>query len=141
MKKVLLVLAMAGVFVACGDKKKSDKPTTGGDTATTSTTPPANETTTTTPSTGTPTFADAEVQKYVDDYTAFVNSYLEAVKGKDMGKMSDLSMKASEWSSRSTAIAQKLASSPDEAKKFSDYMMKLSADWTEAAKAMIPTGK
>ncbi len=138
MKKVLLVLAVAATMVACNNKKKGDAKVEG-DTTTTTTTNTTNTTTTTTVSDGVPTFADAEVQSYVNDYTAFVNSYMEAYKSKDMTKVQELSGKMQEWSGRSMTIGQKLANNPEEAKKFSDYMTKLSTDWANAAKAMMPS--
>ena len=134
MKKLFLILAMGDVLVSCGNKKKDEKKAEGDTTSTTSTT----TTTTTTTTVGVPTFADAEVQQYVNDYTAFVNSYMDAAKNKDMAKLTDISMKATDWANRSASISQKLANNPEEAKKFSDYMTKLSQDWAEAAKAMMP---
>ena len=142
MKKLFAVLALAGVLVSCDSKKKEDKKVEGDTTTTTTTTvdpAPTTTTTTTTTTNETPKFADAEVQKYVDDYAAFVRSYVDAYKGKDMTKVQELSAKMSDWSTRSAAISQKLAASPDEAKKFSDYMVKLSQDWADAAKAMTPS--
>ena len=137
MKKVLFVLAVAGVMASCGDKKKSDKPAEVKDTTTATTTTTTTTTTTATP--GVPTFADPEVQSFVNDYTAFVNSYLDAYKAKDMTKVSELAAKMTEWSGRSAAIGNKLAANPEEAKKFTDYMTKLSQDWANAAKAMMPS--
>jgi hypothetical protein len=131
MKKVLFVLAVAGVMASCGDKKKSDKPAEVKDSITTTTT-------TTTPP-GVPAFADAEVQAFVNDYTVFVQSYLDACKAKDMAKAQELSMKMNDWSSRSMAIGNKLAGNPDETKKFNDYMSKLTQDWANAAKSMMPS--
>lgn len=138
MKKVFTILAVAAVMVSCGNKKKGDKPADGKDTAATTTTNNGGETT---PITATAGFADAEVQKYVDDYTAFVNSYLDAVKGKDMTKITDLSMKAADWANRSMDVSKKLAANPEETKKFADVMTKLSNDWAEAAKALVPNMK
>ena len=135
MKKVLLVLAVAGVMVACNNKKKEDKDTKVDTTTTTTDKMDKMDNTTTT---GIPTFADAEVQSYVNDYTAWVNAYMDAYKTKDMTKISEYSMKAQDWSSRSMTISQKLANNPDEAKKFSDYMTKLANDMANAAKAMTP---
>src|SRR5690242_8552107 len=123
MKRVLLVLAVAGVMVSCGSKKKADKGTTT-DTATTTTTDKMGDQTSTSTATtsGVPTFADAEVQKYVNDYTAFVTSYVDAYKAKDMTKVQELATKMQDWSSRSISVSQKLAANPEEARKFSDYI-------------------
>jgi hypothetical protein len=140
MKKFFAMLAIAGILVSCGGKKKADKPAEGDTTTTTTnTTTPTNSGDNTTPvNMGTPAFGDAEVQKYVDDYTAFVNGYLDAVKGKDMTKIQELSMKASEWTNRSMEISKKLAASPDDAKKFTDFMSAMSQKWTDAAKELMP---
>lgn len=131
------MLAIAGIMVSCGGKKKEgDKPADGKDTTTTTTTTPP--TTTTPTSSDKPTFADADVQKYVDDYTAFVNSYLDAVKGKDMGKIQELATKATEWSSKSMEMTKKLAANPDDAKKFGEYMTAMGQKWADAAKELMP---
>lgn len=135
MKKFFAVLAIVGVMTSCKDKKKDDpKP---AETTTTTTTDPGTTTTTTTTTTSSdvPKFADAEVQKYVDDYTAFVTSYVEAYKSKDMSKVADLSKNAADWASKSTAVAQKLAGNMDEATKFTNYMTKLSQEMTAAMTA------
>ncbi len=128
MKKLFALLAIVGVMASCNNKKKDEKKP--DETTTTTTTTTTTETTPTT--SGVPTFADAEVQKYVNDYTAFVSSYVEAYKSKDMTKVADMAKTMSDWGSRSTAVAQKLAANPDDAKKFSDYITKLSADLTAA---------
>lgn len=143
MKKVFAVLALVGVMASCNNKKKDEKKPEGDTTTTQTTTPPADNTTTTPAdnSGGVPTFADADVQKYVNDYTAFVQSYLDAYKAKDMTKVQELAGKMTEWSGKSAQVAQKLAANPDEAKKFSEYMTKLSTDWANAAKSMMPEMK
>ena len=136
MKKVLLVLAVAGVMVACNNKKKEDKDVKNDTTITTTDKTDKMDNTTTT--VGIPTFADAEVQAYVTDYTAWANSLMDAYRTKDMTKISEYTMKTQDWASRTMAISQKLANNPDEAKKFSDYMTKLGNDLAAAAKAMTP---
>jgi hypothetical protein len=140
MKKVFLVLTAAAVMVACSDKKKAAATDTKdtGTTTTTSTEKMDNSTSTTSTNGDVPTFSDPEVQKYVNDYTAFVNSYMEAYKSKDMTKVSQLATNMQEWSGRSMTIGQKLANNPTEAQKFSAYMTKLSQDWANAAKSMMP---
>ncbi|MBI5856571.1 MAG: hypothetical protein HZB42_02875 [Sphingobacteriales bacterium] len=138
MKKLFAILAIAGVMVACNNKKKDEKKPEGDSTATTTTTTTTTDPTTTTVA-GVPTFADAEVQSYVNDYTAFVNSYIDACKTKDMSKVQDLSLKATDWTSRSMDVVKKLAANQEEATKFSDFMSKMSQQWAEAAKALMPS--
>lgn len=134
MKKVFAVLALVGVLASCKDKKDEKKEDVKSDTAVV-TTPPPTDPGPTTDNTAVPKFADAEVQKYVDDYTAFVNGYVAAYKSKDMTKITEWSTKATEWASKTQTITMKLANSPEEATKFSNYMAKLSQDM---AAAMTP---
>jgi hypothetical protein len=133
MKKLFAVLALVAVMTSCKDKKKDEKKpdatttTTTSDPGTTTTT-----TTTTTSSSGIPTFADAEVQQYVNDYTAFVTAYVDAYKAKDYTKIAGMAQKMQEWGSRSMSVSQKLINNPTEATTFSNYMTKLSGDLTAA---------
>jgi len=143
MKKLFAVLALVGVMTSCKDKKKDDpKPeettTTTTTTTTDGTTPATTDAVTTS---DVPKFADADVQKYVDDYTTFAKGYMEACKSKDMTKFASISTSASEWASKSAAMATKLAANPEDATKFSNYMTKLATDMAEAAKAMMPGTK
>ena len=133
MKKLFAMLALIAVMTSCKDKKKDEKKP---DATTTTTTDPNATTTTTTATTTTssavPTFADAEVQQYVNDYTAFMTAYVDAYKGKDYTKIADMGQKMSDWSSRSMSVSQKLAGNAEEATKFSNYITKLSQDLTAA---------
>lgn len=143
MKKLFAVLALVGVMTSCKDKKKDEKKpeetTTTTPTTTDATTP--TETAPTTSGTEVPKFADADVQKYVDDYTAFATGLIDAYKSKDMTKIASLSTKASEWASKSSSMVTKLAANPEDATKFTNYMTKISTDLAEAAKAMMPATK
>ena len=141
MKKLFAVLALAGVMTSCKDKKKEEKKPE--DTTTTTTTPPTTTDATTAPventapaeNTGSstmPKFADAEVQKYVEDYTAFVTTYVNAANTKDMTKLATMTTSATQWASKSMDIAKKLMANPDDATKFSNYMSKLSEQMTAA---------
>lgn len=132
MKKLFAVLALVAVMTSCKDKKKDEKKPDA--TTTTTTTDPNSTTTTTTTTTSSdvPTFADAEVQAYVNDYTAFVTSYVNAYKAKDMTQIAAMTQKMSDWSTRSVSVSQKLAANPDEAMKFTNYITKLSEQLTAA---------
>ncbi len=127
MKKLFAVLAIAGVMVACNNKKKDEKKPEG-DTTTTTTTPPVTEPTTeTTPApAGVPTFSDPEVQKFANDYAAFMAEYKAGMS--DPAKLAELSTKLQDWSKRSTEIGMKLATKPEEAKAWADWVMALSKD-------------
>jgi PBP1b-binding outer membrane lipoprotein LpoB len=122
MKKLFAVLAIAGVMVACNNKKKDEKAPEKDTTSTTTTT-----TTETTPApAGVPTFSDPEVQKFANDYAAFMAEYKAGMS--DPAKLAELSTKLQDWSKRSTEIGMKLATKPEEAKAWADWVMALSKD-------------
>ena len=135
-------MTLFGVMTSCKDKKKEEKKpeetttstTTSPATTTDATTEPAENTAPSenTGSSAMPKFADAEVQKYVEDYTAFVTTYVNAAKTKDMTKVASLTSTATQWASKSMDIAKKLMANPDDATKFSNYMSKLSDQMTAA---------
>lgn len=126
MKKVFAVLALVGVMASCNNKKKDEKKPEGTDTTATTTTtdaPPADVTAT---PAGVPTFSDPEVQKFANDYAAFMAEYKAGMS--DPAKLADLSAKLTDWSKRSTDIGMKLATKPEEAKAWADWVMALSKD-------------
>ncbi|MCY7310112.1 MAG: hypothetical protein LH619_04975 [Chitinophagaceae bacterium] len=127
MKKIFAVLALVGVMTSCKSKKKEEvKP------AETTTTTPTEGTTTTTAATGVPTFSDPEVQKFANDYDAFMAEY--RVGMKDPAKLAELSKSMTDWSTRAQSIGMKLASTPDEAKKWADWALALSQQMMETMK-------
>jgi hypothetical protein len=131
MKKFLPVLALLVLFTACKGKeeKKPAEPTT--------TTPTTTEPATTTPtSTGVPTFSDPDVTAYVTAYEEYIANYKKVVESKDMSKMGDLAKTAQDLAAKATAATQKLASSPDDAKKLADYMTAKSAEVVELSKKL-----
>jgi hypothetical protein len=133
MKRVLLVLAVASVMVACNNKKK------GGDDkkpADTSATTNNNTNTNTNTNPAVPTFADPDVQAYVNAYEEYITAYEKVVESKDMTKMMDLSKTAQDLAAKGTAAAQKLSMSPEEAKKLSDYMTARSQYAVELSKKL-----
>jgi hypothetical protein len=138
MKKLFAVLALVAVMTSCKDKKKEPKIDVPVPSTTETITPSSDAATTTG---DVPKFSDPDVQKYANDYTAFVNGYVEAYKSKDMSKIASLATSASEWGTKSTAMFTKLATSPEEATKLTTYMSKLANDMVVAAKAMMPGTK
>jgi PBP1b-binding outer membrane lipoprotein LpoB len=124
MKKILAVLALAGVMVSCNNKKKDEKKPDADTTAVTppvTDNPPADA-----PPAGVPKFTDPEVQKFANDYAAFMAEYKAGMS--DPSKLQDLSAKMQDWSKRSTDIGMKLAANPEEAKAWADWVMALSKD-------------
>lgn len=130
MKKLLFVVAIAGVMTSCKDKK--DEKAVDATTTTTSTTEPTTTepttttTTTTTASTGVPTFSDPEVQQFANDYAAFIANYKAGMN--DPAKMQDLTKDMQKWTEKSQKIGMKLSQTPDEAKKWADWVMVISKD-------------
>lgn len=126
MKKVFAVLALAGVMASCNNKKKDEPKPEGDTTTTTTTTTEAPTTTTTTTTTGVPTFSDPEVQKFANDYAAFIAEYKAGMS--DPAKLADLSAKMQDWSKRSTDIGMKLAAKPEEAQAWANWVMEITKD-------------
>lgn len=129
MKKLFAILAIAGVMVACNNKKKDEKKPEGDSTATTTTTTTTDPTTTTTTSAGTPTFSDPTVQKFVDDYTAFIVQYKAGMN--DPAKMAELGKSMQEWSTRGAEVGMKLAANPEDLQKWSAW-------WEAISKELMP---
>jgi hypothetical protein len=115
MKKLFAVLALVGVMTSCKDKKKDEKKTDETTTTTTTTTDA------TTPISGVPTFSDPEVQKFANDYAAFIAEYKAGMK--DPAKLAELSKGMGEWSTRSQEIGLKLASNPEEAMAWAQWVL------------------
>ena len=127
MKKLFAVLALVGVMTSCKDKKKDDKKTEETTTTTPTTTEPTTTTpTTTTATTGVPTFSDPEVQQFANDYATFIANYKAGMN--DPAKMQDLTKDMQKWTEKSQKIGMKLAQSPDEAKKWADWVMVISKE-------------
>jgi PBP1b-binding outer membrane lipoprotein LpoB len=129
MKKLFAVLALAGVMASCNNKKKDEEKKADSDTTMTTTPPATDAPATDAPAAnadGVPTFSDPEVQKFANEYGAFMKEYKEGMK--DPAKLADLGAKMQEWSKKSTEIGMKLAAKPDEAKAWADWVMALSKD-------------
>lgn len=124
------MLALVSLMaVACKDKKedKKEEPTTTQPTTEPTTTPTTTEPApTTTNADGVPSFSDPEVQKFANDYAAFIKEYKAGMK--DPAKLSALAQKMQDWSKRATEIGTKLATSPDEAKKWTDWTMAIAKE-------------
>jgi hypothetical protein len=133
MKKLFAVLALVAVMTSCKDKKKDDKKmeetTTTSSTTEPSKTPPVDAPVEVT---GVPKFSDPEVQKFANDYGAFMMQYKAGMS--DPAKMTELSNKMQEWSKRSTEIGMKLASKPEEAQAWAMWISGLMKDMMPAVK-------
>lgn len=139
MKKIIAVLCVAGSFVACNDPKTPDATVEKKDSTVKTETPVAAPDSsskmaaaTTNAVIETPKFADADVQKFADEYTAFIKEASSAAG--DPAKTAEYTKKAQEWAAKMAPIAQKLAAKPEEMKKWSDYMQKIAANMTSQTK-------
>ena len=128
MKKMLLVLLTVGVIFSCGKKEEPKADDAATETQTETTAEPAKEDAAATEGA---TFKDAEVQKYVDDYKAYIKEVSEAVAANDATKIADLGTKAQEWATKSQEITTKLANDPEEAKKFGEELTRLSQEYAD----------
>jgi hypothetical protein len=115
MKKIFVIMALAGIMVSCGGKKKDaatpDKPTTNEP----SKMDPANNGA----MAGVPTFSDPEVQKFVNEYSAWIKDYKTGMA--DPTKAAEMAKTAQEWSGKMTGIAMKIATNPGELQKWTDW--------------------
>lgn len=127
MKKLFTVLALVGVMTSCKSKKKDEKKPDETTTTTTTTTEG-----TTTAMSGVPTFSDPEVQKFANDYAAFIAEYKAGMK--DPAKLMELSKNMQDWSTRATSVGMKLANHPEEAKAWADWMMACTKDMMPSMK-------
>ena len=132
MKKILSVIALAGIMASCNNTKEDKTETTKDTASTTTTTDPAPTNTTTTAADGVPNFSDPEVQKFANDYAAFIKEYKAGMS--DPARMQELSKQMQDWSTKSQNIGAKLASNPDDLKKWTDWVQEIS-------KSMMPGGK
>lgn len=124
MKRVLSLIAIIGIMASCNNKKEKTEETTTDTTAATTQDPATTTTTTTTVAPGVPTFSDPEVQKFANDYAAFIEGYRTGMA--DPAKAQELSKQMQEWSTKSQTIGMKLAQNPEEAQKWSEWMLAIS---------------
>jgi hypothetical protein len=131
MKKVILSCTAVALFtfglISCGENKETTTETTTTETTTTEEAKPAE----TTVASDAPTFSNEEVNKGLAEYKSMINDYVAAIESKDQAKIADLNTKAQAVSSSMSSWATKLK--PEETQKFSEYMTKLSQEWSAAA--------
>ncbi len=127
MKKFLSLIALVGIMASCNNKKeKKDEVKTDTTVTTDGKMDDGKMDNGTTANTGVPTFSDPEVQKFANDYAAFIAAYKAGMN--DPAKMAELSKNMQEWATKSQSIGMKLANSPDEAKKWADWVMELNKE-------------
>ncbi|WP_231427077.1 hypothetical protein [Pedobacter sp. Leaf250] len=138
MRKTILSIAAVGIFaatlVSCDNTKtktttSSDTTVVSGDT-TVKTTSKTEEV-----KSDVPTFSSDEVNKGLAEYAKLKDEYIAALKSKNQTEIQALSTKYSTWAQTASTWASKLK--PDEVQKYSDYMTKLSQEWSAAAQEAV----
>ncbi|MDV3866142.1 hypothetical protein CMU00_12660 [Elizabethkingia anophelis] len=133
MKRIILPLAVFTLVVSC-NKKTETTTTTSTDSLTTKTESGTTTSTTTTQvKAEVPKFSNEDVNKGLAEYQQLLTDYKTAIANKDQAKLTELAAKFQTWSQGAAAWASKLK--PEEQKQFSDYLMKASKEWTDAAQS------
>lgn len=136
MKKTICAVAAialsAVTLVSCENTRKtettkdSNTVSANGDTITKVTTK-----TTETVKTDIPSFSSEEVNKGLAEYAKLKDDYVAALKTQNAAELKVISEKYTVWANQATTWASKLK--PDEIQKYSDYVLKLSEEWSKAA--------
>lgn len=130
MKKFLTIVLLITVLVSCKDKKETPKADDNNIPATTiepTKTEPAITTETTVTNIEIPKFKDPEVQKFANEYAAFIKEYKAGSMNPE--KAPALNKAAQEWNEKSSKIADKLINTDaDEAMKLSTFLLTLSKE-------------
>ena len=136
MKKTICSVAaialLTASLVSCDSTKKTETTkdsstvSANGDTVTKVTTK-----TTETVKTDVPTFSSEEVNKGLAEYSKLKDEYVTALKTKNATEIKAISEKYTVWAGQAATWAGKLK--PDEIQKYSDYVLKLSEEWSKAA--------
>lgn len=121
MKNFFIPMAIVAVtLTSCKDEKKVE-PTTGTEEVAKSAEASAFKASA---SSDLPKFSTPEVQKFADEYSAFINESIDAAKSGDAAKIQELTVKSQEWVTKSQAVMAKMT--PEDAKLWSEYYAKLS---------------
>ena len=134
MKKLILLITITGSLLSCNNKKTADKAAGNDTTGTTMENKTDEKKETATQTNGVPNFSDPEVQKFANDYYAFLQEYKTALK--DPSKATEMANNMTEWSTRAGEISLKLASNPEDAKKWADWSMVVSQEFADATKEL-----
>lgn len=133
MKKKLLSVAaialLATTIISCSSEKKDDSANDTNQVAVVDSPAVSAETATTT--SDVPSFSNEEVNKGLAEFATLKNEYVAALKSKDAAKIQELGTKYTTWAQGAATWATKLKA--DEMQKYSDYMTKISKEWTDAA--------
>lgn len=126
MKKLIYPLVVITIsLTACKQETKTEEPKQSTEQTSDK---PVDETkapaSTESSSSDLPKFSSPEVQKFAEEYSAFVNESIEASKSGDATKVQELAAKSQEWATKSQDAMKKMT--PDDVKLWTDYYTKLS---------------
>lgn len=135
MKKKLLSVAaialLATTIISCSSEKKDDSASDTNQVSVVDSPEVSAETATTSTVSDVPSFSNEEVNKGLAEFATLKEEYLAALKSKDAAKIQELGAKYSTWAQGAATWATKLKA--DEMQKYSDYMTKISKEWSDAA--------
>jgi len=141
MKKTLLSVAAIALFattiVSCQNDKKgtegadSTKTEVSDSSSTAATTETPAATTETPAKADVPTFSSEEVNKSLAEFNTLKDQYVAALKSKNTAEIQALGAKYATWAQTSSTFVSKLKA--DEVQKYTDYMTKVSKEWSDAA--------
>ncbi|MCO6563888.1 MAG: hypothetical protein J6581_00435 [Apibacter sp.] len=72
-----------------------------------------------------PKFSDVIIQKFLVEYKAYIDQYINAANAKDTNKLTELTKKNQKLIITRKIITEELSSNPKELNKFNDYIKKL----------------
>jgi DNA repair ATPase RecN len=72
-----------------------------------------------------PKFSDVTIQKFLEEYKAYIDQYINAANTKDTNKLTELIKKSQKFIITRKIINEELSSNPKELNKFNDYIRKL----------------
>lgn len=134
MKKLLLSGVLLASFTlattSCGENKDAKTEDTPTETATTNEGEKPAETPAVAASDA-PKFSNEDVNKGLAEFKTLMGDYTKALADKDQAKLTELGQKYATWAQGAASWGSKLK--PEEVQQYSDYMTKLSKEWTDAA--------
>jgi hypothetical protein len=132
MKKVFLTLSLVAVLSigisSCGSKdKKADTPEVAA------VVPAGADNVASDIASDVPSFSDEAVTKFCKDYKAALDETLDAYKSKDSKKIQEIQAKFTKISQEAGGLGGKIKQ--DEMQKYSDFMTKISTEYSKAVQA------
>lgn len=138
MKKAFLSFTtatlVAAMLTSCDNTKKTE-PTTDSTSVKGDTTLKTTVTKTETVKSDKPTFSNEDVNKGLAEYAQLKEAYIAALKSQNKTQVEALTSRYTTWAENAAAWSSKLKA--EEVQKYSDYLTKLSNDWSAAAQQAV----